>query len=667
MGLDDAARSMSHWSSSCMQVILENFSQELQVLAFFVFSYWVVRAWRQHVRGTKRRGTKVLPPEPPTLAKSNAELRLRPGAPCGPRVGAADLAGDLAPASQIRAWEAQMLQHLEHREFTRALNMYRGLERDGRDRGFSEELYLSFVQSAVRVEKIDVVERMLRVMRRHRMEPSLRFWQTTMKMLASRKHFSACLVVHTLFSKQIPTDKVVFSCLINAALEVGDPQRAALMLERYRDAGIEAKDHVLFFRTYVALGDVDSAEAVFQRLGADASTLMLNLLLLTCVNADQPARGIRLLREAHDFESQGVQDIPSEKIVDVVSYNTIIKGFAQAKNSGQCFECLQEMVSHGIDPDDITYGTLLDSCIADNHIDAAGEIVNLLMGSSRPMDTVMCTLFIKGFVRANCLPKALELCEEMKRRKSAHPDIITYSVLIKALVDQHDLDRALGLVEDMKMGGLQPDDIILTHLLEGCRYAGNHDLGQKLFRDMLASGVKPSEFSLVTMLKLHGRCGAHEAAHELVASWEEQHEGRPSVIHYTCLMSGCMRTKSYDQAWKAYELMKSKGIKPDSMALSTLLPGMVAAQRWDRVLELVRLATARGQSAVPSETLNNALFQVEAAGGHRGIAEELRALMAGAGVAVSARHASRVLRAAPRFGGAAAMRRASGADGGGRA
>jgi len=256
-----------------------------------------------------------------------------------------------------------------------------------------------------------------------------------------------------------------------------------------------------------------------------------------------------------------------------------------------------------------------------------------LMNSKRPLDTVMCTLFIKGLVRANCLDRAIDLCEEMKQRKGARPDVITYSVLIKAMVDRHALDRALALFNDMIAAGYQPDDIIYTHLLEGCRHANQHSRGQELFQQMLDSKVKPSEFTLVTMLKLHGRCGFHKEAFDLVAKWEEQQGMKPSVIHFTCLMSGCLRTKSYEQAWQAYELMRVCGVKPDSMTLSTLLPGMVAAQQWERVVILVEAATSDRGCSIPAETLNNALSQMQGAGGQGRHIDQLRALMDKAGMA----------------------------------
>lgn len=593
-----------------------SFTQELLVLGVFFYSFV---SWRQ----CNRRKSKAAPP---AESKPVPLKRVEKEAPA-----------QHAKSEAAHAAEQQMLRHLEQREFTRALNLYRSLERDGRDRHFGMELYTAFVQSAIRVGKVDVVERMLRNMKKYELMPPLQFWQTSLKMLSSRKHYSACLSLHSIFGEQLPVDKVVFSCLVNAALEIGAHTRAAVMLETYELADIDSKDHVLFFRTYVALKDVDAAEAIFRKLGGDVTTLMLNLLLLTCANAGQPQRGLDFLREAREMEPA---------IVDIVSYNTVIKGFSQAGQPRECFQCLREMLasSPGVEPDDITFSTLLDACAGDSDVmGTANEmVITLLAGNKRAADTAnLCALFIKGLVRANCLQKALELYEEMKKQQGRYPDIVTYSLLIKGLVDQHDLDKALVLVEDMASAGHRPDDIILTHLLEGCRHAGNHTLGKRLFQEMLLAGVKPSEFTLVTMLKLHGRCGAHREAHELVSSWETNHGPKPSVIHYTCLISGCLRTKNYDQAWAAYELMLSRAVTPDSTAISTLLPGMVAAQKWDQVVELAKLALQVPVS-IPTESVNNALHQMMAVGGHGRQIAALQALMHGAGIPITARNVKRM-------------------------
>lgn len=628
---------------------LTDFAQEIVVLVVFAASFW---AWR---RTRVRKGTRspklvslgVIPAmvlqqvsdKSKNEVTSSDDEDSNSGAPSPPRCQAQRTVPASCSLPVVRAAEKQIMRHLSQFEFTRALNLYRTFERDGRDRFFSEELFAAFIQSATRVGKVDVIERMVRTMRRNNIDPSLRFWQATFKMLSSRKRYHTCLLLHSIYAKRLPNDKVIYSCLVNAALELGDSEKANAMLECYASSEIETKDYVLFFRTYVATGNVDAAEAFFQKLGANMTSLMLNLLLLTCVNKNDVSRAHRLLREAHGLEEGN----GGEPIVDTVSYNTVFKGYMHEGLSAKCLGCLREMLDRNLEPDDVTFTTLIDAFVVDSDLGAASEVVSLLMSRCKPMDTVMCTMFMKALVRSNCLDEAMQLYDEMRRRNNASLDVVTYSVLMKGLVDQHELERALNLLEDMTNVGLAPDDIILTHLLEGCRHVGNHALGKKLFEDMLAAGVKPSAFTLVTMLKLHGRCGAHSHAYDLVANWEAKHGIQPSVIHYTCVMSGCLRTKKYDQAWATYELMRERGVSPDETTLSTILPGLVVGQQWERLLLIVRrVLEAPVPLAMPAETLNNALSQMIATSGTGRYASQLHQLMFDAGVPITDRNARRL-------------------------
>lgn len=592
-------------------------AQEVLLLSIFLLSFFGLRYLNLEQRKARRR-PKVVESEEFRTDEVQESKKL-------PRSCRSEV--------DTSAIEAQLLKCLSGQQFTKALNLYRSLERDGHELHFSEELYSSFIQSAIRVGKVDVIERMLRAMRRTRKPPSLKFWQTILKMLSSRKNYSVCVAVFQHFGRDLPIDKVIYSCMINAALEVGMADKAVAMLPRYSQCGIADKDYVLFFRTYVAVGDVDAAEVIFRQLGPGNTPLMLNHLLLICVNINQVERGFGLLQQAHDLESS------DDRIVDVVSYNTIIKGFAAAKKLQNCMECLQLMLRKSIQPDEITLGTLLEACVQDQDSKTAFDLFRLLMGASENappvMDAGMCSVFFRGLVRAGCLRHALHLYEEMKRWSVVKPDLVCYSVLIKALVDQHELARALELVEDLKANGEVPDDIIVTHLLEGCRFANNHSLGKKFFKEMLENGVRPSEYTLVTLLKLHGRCGFHKEAYDQVAAWERDHGWAPSVIHYTCLMSGCIRSKQHDQAWAAYQLMQAKGIQPDSTTLSVLLQGMISAHMWNRVLAIAEANYEAKSSHDLGEPLNLALGLMLQTPNLRPRAVQLQEMMTAAGVSIS--------------------------------
>lgn len=55
------------------------------------------------------------------------------------------------------------------------------------------------------------------------------------------------------------------------------------------------------------------------------------------------------------------------------------------------------------------------------------------------------------------------------------------------MVDQRDLNTALQVAEDLKQQHAL-DDIVLTHLMEGCRHENQYELGKKIFTDALAKG-----------------------------------------------------------------------------------------------------------------------------------------------------------------------------------
>lgn len=529
-------------------------------------------------------------------------------------------------ARQAKNIEQQMLKNLGQREFTAALNMYRAAERDGLSRFFvKEELYSAFIQAAVRIGKIDVVERKLSSMMQNRITPSLEFWHTTLKMLSSRKHFGICLSIYSMYGSTFPNDKIIFSCILNAALESGAPERVASMLPRYLQAGLNVQDYVIAFRVYQALNDVDGSEALLKILKARATPLMLNLFLMTCVNCSQADRAYTCLCQAHKYEAaaEGAWNSISKrrKIVDSISYNIVIKGFAAEGQLEQCFECIKLMHDNGVEHDNVTLATLKDACLQlEGGVNVMDRVISLLLKGDQPLDKGSCTLFIKGLVRGGGehLEQAVAIYEAMKRRGSTEGEtglgIMVYSLMVKAFVDAREMERALTVLEDMANANEKPDEVVFTHLLEGCRHLGNHTLGLRIFEDMLAANVKPSEFTIATMVKLHGRCCEHELAYQLVATCEKDIGVTPTVIHFTCLMSGCLRTKSYDQAWMAYELMLKHGVEPDSTAVGTLLPAMIAAQHWERVVIVVRKALeATPPIHVASETMNNALVQIQLA------------------------------------------------------
>merc|ERR1719326_2561508 len=112
-------------------------------------------------------------------------------------------------------------------------------------------------------------------MHKNGVRPTLAFWQSLLKMLSSRRLYNCCLQAYTLYGDFIPADRIAYSCLINAALECGSATDAIALLPKYREADLDAKDYILFFRAYAAARDIEAAVAMFRDLKGQTTTLML--------------------------------------------------------------------------------------------------------------------------------------------------------------------------------------------------------------------------------------------------------------------------------------------------------------------------------------------------------------------------------------------------------
>merc|ERR550514_1895298 len=180
-------------------------------------------------------------------------------------------------------------------------------------------------------------------------------------------------------------------------------------------------------------------------------------------------------------------------------------------------------------------------------------------------------------------------------------------MLIKAHCDAHDMGTALKILEDMLESECTVDDVVFTHLIEGCCQVNNVRLAEKLFADMRNANIKPSIYTLNGLVKVYGKCGMSEKALDLVERMEEDYGIKPTVVVFTCLVSGLIRQKKHLDAWKTFKRM-GEILRPDNQSTQTMLVELAeqAVQNYKPTQERRRPGTSARPNGVP-ECLNYGL------------------------------------------------------------
>jgi pentatricopeptide repeat protein len=265
----------------------------------------------------------------------------------------------------------------------------------------------------------------------------------------------------------------------------------------------------------------------------------------------------RCTSDAWELAKQLRNDDNTAQLVNTVVYSTIIKGFANSKDTDKVMALYGEMKARDIRPNNITYNTILNA-----------------------------------FAEGGAMHRLPALLEDMKSAvPPAEPDIVTYSTIIKGYCNNGNVERALSIVKDMQdEGNILPDEVMYNSLLDGCAKEQRLDDALKLLDDMKRTGVAPSNYTLNIMVKLLGRCRRLKQALSLVEEISHEYNLRINIQVYTCLMQACFNNRQAAKACSLHDQLIADGLTPDEMIYSALVKGCLQANMVDKAVHFVKCA-----------------------------------------------------------------------------
>jgi len=315
----------------------------------------------------------------------------------------------------------------------------------------------------------------------------------------------------------------------------------------------------------------------------EISGIVYNTALACCVSAEK-------LDEAKQLLDDIVQGCG---VADVITYNTLAKGYAKAGRMEDCFALYEKMRERGLSPSQVTYGILLDGLINDNEVEKAVEIFKTMKKEGCEPNTVLYTTLIKGFARAGQVDQAAELFAKMRKDKDMQPDVITFSILIKANCDAGRLEAALKLLMSMTEVGLKPDEVVFNNLLSGCIQDCNVELANQLYEEMHKTKVKPTVATFSILLRLYSQCKRWDDAIDLLKN-QVKAQSEPRL--YGQLVQSCLRNRQGKRACEVYQLMTTASVATASMN-SFILSVCAKLNMLETAAEIMTLA-AQAQSRV---------------------------------------------------------------------
>jgi len=453
-----------------------------------------------------------------------------------------------------------------------------------------QELFVAMVTSAIRAGHMDDAMQVLRDMRQLGRGVNTSLFCSVAKLCTSKHLFAECLAFYNFMAEESGfalTDKTVWSCLLFSAIENHTFDRCNFFFEQLKACGTPSqKDFGNMVRLAALQGDWKLSLKLIddvQEENIPIDSIMYNTVLGTCVTSNQIDKGRELLEKM----------ACTEGLADVITYNTLMKGYSKAGCMQQCSEVFQLLKTRGIAPSQVTYGIVLDGYINDNQLERAAEVFSDMNKEGYVMNTVLFTTLIKGFARAGEVDQAMKVYEQMKSGRNVTPDLITFSILIKCNCDADRLEVAFELLEAMVKLNLHPDEVVFNSLLAGCARVSNAKLGKVLYAEMVSSGIRPSNATFSILIRLFLQCKILEEAVEMLRTEPAKHNVDLEPRIFVQLMQSCIRERQGRRAVEVYEMLAERSL-PSASVHKSVLSTCAKLNMFDTAAEILGIVASKG-------------------------------------------------------------------------
>ncbi|KAK4347507.1 hypothetical protein RND71_033846 [Anisodus tanguticus] len=288
---------------------------------------------------------------------------------------------------------------------------------------------------------------------------------------------------------------------------------------------------------------------------------------------------------------------------DIVSWSTIIAGYAQGGCGEEAFELLSWMRKEGPKPTEFALASVLSACGSMAILDQGKQLhAHVVIIGLDHMPLVLSSLI-------NMYSKCGSIAEASKIFNSAeNNDIVSWTAMINGNAEHGYSQDAISLFEKIPYAGLRPDSVTFIGVLSACSHAGLVDLGFHYFRLMNEEcKISLSKEHYGCMIDLLCRAGRIIDAENMIKNMPFEKDD----VVWSTLLRGCRLHGDVGCGKRAAEQILE--LAPNCAVTHTTLSNIYASKgKWGEVAELRKLMRLKGVLKEPGWSWIKVKAQVSA-------------------------------------------------------
>merc|ERR1719420_2837410 len=361
--------------------------------------------------------------------------------------------------------------------------------------------------------------------------------------------------------------------------------------ERKEKEEVDISKHVAMIRARSRENDLEGAMQVFRKLqssGVQLTALAYNALLDSCVQCSKVNVALQHFKEMKDLG-----------LVDVVSYNTLLKAYLKQGQIVKARKLLSEMAESDIQANQVTYNEMLNALVTVKDRHEMWALVREMNSMGMRPNAVTCSIILKSLT-AHSAPDDVRQAMALIDNLQEDMDEVLFASVIEACVRVGQLDLLSSKLQQYASFGGLAGLTAPTYgsMIKAYGRARDIERVRELWGEMRRHHVTPTSITLGCMVDALVRNSLPDEAFDLVRGIRDESEYADilNTVIYSTLLKGFAQARQPGRVQDVFEEMKQMGIACNTVSYNTMLDANAMTGRMDRADEIFREMQASGVS-----------------------------------------------------------------------
>ncbi|RZC78836.1 hypothetical protein C5167_003028 [Papaver somniferum] len=216
---------------------------------------------------------------------------------------------------------------------------------------------------------------------------------------------------------------------------------------------------------------------------------------------------------------------------DLVSWNTIIAGYAQNGFSRKALELVLRMQEDGNSPDLVTVVTVLPAC---------------------------------GDIKSSRIGKTRLVFDRMRTR-----NVVSWNSMIDGFAESGDSEAAILIFKKMMKEGVEPTDVTIMGALHACADMGDLEQGRTVHELSNRVGLTSNVSVTNSLIAMYSKCKSVDLAAELFRKSKKK-----TLVSWNTMILGYAQNGRVSEALDLFRKMDQENVKPDSFTMVSVIAGL---------------------------------------------------------------------------------------------